>query len=100
MASKRAGQQNVNPQVCNARHRSAVGSCGKTLALRPDERWWRFGMTAMATKTVKDAGRSLRLALRHALGNVAQCDLMQPRARRQIGKASDRPTLDLFDDEI
>jgi len=70
------------------------------LALRPEERWWLFGMTAMATGTVKDAGRGWRLALRHALGDVAQSDLMQPRARRQIGKASDRPTLDLFDDEI
>jgi len=69
------------------------------LALRPEERWWLFGMTAMATGTVKDAGRGWRLALRHALGDVAQSDLMQPRARRQIGKASDRPTLDLFDDE-
>jgi len=69
------------------------------LALRPEERWWLFGMTAMATGTVQDAGRGWRLALRHALGDVAQSDLMQPRARRQIGKASDRPTLDLFDDE-
>ena len=69
------------------------------LALRPEERWWLFGMTAMATGTVKDAGRGWRLALKHALGDVAQSDLMQPRARRQIGKASDRPTLDLFDDE-
>ena len=69
------------------------------LALRPEERWWLFGMTAIATGTVKDAGRGWRLALRHALGDVAQSDLMQPRARRQIGKASGRPTLDLFDDE-
>ena len=69
------------------------------LALRPEERWWLFGMTAMATGTVKDAGRGWRLALRHALGDVAQSDLMQPRARRQIGKTGDRPTLDLFDGE-
>ena len=69
------------------------------LALRPEERWWLFGMTAMATGTVKDGGRGWRLALRHALGDVAQSDVMQPCARRQIGKASDRPTLDLFDDE-
>ncbi|KZM50943.1 hypothetical protein OA90_07100 [Labrenzia sp. OB1] len=69
------------------------------LALRPEERWWLFGMTAMATGTVKDAGRGWRLALRHALGDVAQSDLMQPRARRQIGKVSNRPTLDLFDGE-
>ncbi|MBY5501271.1 DUF3780 domain-containing protein [Rhizobium leguminosarum] len=70
------------------------------LALRPEERWWLFGMTAMVTGTVKDAGRGWRLALRHALGDLAQNDVIQPRARRQIGKANDRPTLDLFDDEI
>ena len=69
------------------------------LALRPEERWWLFGMTAMATGTVMDAGKGWRLALRHALGDVAQSDLLQPRARRQLGRASDRPTLDLFDEE-
>lgn len=69
------------------------------LALRPEERWWLFGMTAMATGTAMDAGKGWRLALRHALGDVAQSDLLQPRARRQLGRASDRPTLDLFDEE-
>ena len=69
------------------------------LALRPEERWWLFGMTAMATGTIKDADRGWRLALRHALGDVAQSDLMQPRARRQIGKDCARPTLDLFDND-
>ncbi|MQV20282.1 DUF3780 domain-containing protein [Sinorhizobium meliloti] len=69
------------------------------LALRPEERWWLFGMTAMATGSVRDAGRGWRLALRYALGDVAQNDLMQPRARQQIGKASERPSLDLFDEE-
>ena len=69
------------------------------LALRPEERWWLFGMTAMAIGTVKDAGRGWRLALKHALGDVAQSDAMQPRARRQIRKVSDSPTLDLFGDE-
>ena len=66
------------------------------LALRPEERWWLFGMTAMATGTVMDAGKGWRLALRHALGDVAQSDLLQPRARRQLGKVSERPALDLF----
>ena len=69
------------------------------LALRPEERWWLFGMTAMATGTIKDADCGWRLALRHALGDVAQSDLMQPRSRKQIGKDCARPTLDLFDDE-
>lgn len=69
------------------------------LALRPEERWWLFGMTAMVTGTLKDGGRGWRLALRHALGDIAQNDFMQPCARRQIGKSSNRPTLGLFDDE-
>ena len=56
------------------------------LALRPEERWWFFGMTAMSTGAVKDAGRGWRLALRHALGDVAQSELLQPRARRKTGR--------------
>lgn len=70
------------------------------LALRPEERWWLFGMTAMSTGTVGDGDRGWRLALRHALGDVAQSELLQPHARRERGrKGKDRPTLDLFDDE-
>jgi len=70
------------------------------LALRPEERWWLFGMTAMSTGSVGDGNKGWRLALRHALGDVAQSELLQPRARREREtKDSDRPTLDLFDDE-
>ena len=70
------------------------------LALRPEERWWLFGMTAMSTGAVGDGDKGWRLALRHALGDVAQSELLQPRARRERGaKDSDRPTLDLFDNE-
>lgn len=69
------------------------------LSLRPEERWWLFGMTAMTTGTAMDGGRGWRLALRHALGDVAQSDLLQPRARRQFSRSGDRPTLDLFDEE-
>jgi hypothetical protein len=68
------------------------------LALRPEERWWLFGMTAMSTGAVGDGDKGWRLALRHALGDVAQSELLQPRARRERGvKGSERPTLDLFD---
>lgn len=70
------------------------------LSLRPEERWWLFGMTTMATGGVKDAGRGWRRALEHAFGDVAQSELMQPRARRRIGRASDVPTLDLFHEEM
>lgn len=69
------------------------------LALRPEERWWLFGMTAIATGTINDAGKGWRLALKHALGDIAQSDLLQPRARRAFSKPGDRPTLDLFQDD-
>ena len=66
------------------------------LALRPEERWWLFGMTAMTTGRVTDGGKGWRLALRHALGDVAQSDLLQPRARREKAATSELPMLDLF----
>ena len=70
------------------------------LALRPEERWWLFGMTAMSTGAVGDGHKGWRLALRHAFGDVAQSELLQPRARRERGaKGTNRPTLDLFDNE-
>lgn len=70
------------------------------LALRPEERWWLFGMTAMSTGGIADAGKGWRIALKHALGDVAQSDLLAPRARaRSRGRDEDRPSLDLFGDE-
>ena len=70
------------------------------LALRPEERWWLFGMTAMSTGGVMDAGKGWRAALKHALGDVAQSELLAPRARRgkpeqEVSQAS----LGLFGDE-
>lgn len=70
------------------------------LALRPEERWWLFGMTAMSTGGVMDAGKGWRAALKHALGDVAQSELLAPRARR--GKAEPdvgQTSLGLFGDE-
>jgi hypothetical protein len=70
------------------------------LALRQEERWWLFGMTAMSTGAVGDGNKGWRLALRHALGDVAQSDLLQPKARQQrAADDTDRPTLDLFENE-
>jgi hypothetical protein len=67
------------------------------LALRPEERWWLFGMTAMSTGNIGDVDKGWRLALRHALGDVAQSELLSPRARRGGRPREDsRPTLDLF----
>ena len=70
------------------------------LALRPEERWWLFGMTAMSTGGITDAGKGWRTALKHAFGDVAQSDLLAPRARaRSRGRDDIRPSLDLFGDE-
>lgn len=69
------------------------------LALRPEERWWLFGMTAMTTGRVADSGKGWRLALRHALGDIAQSDLLQPRARRERVRTTALPLLGLFDNE-
>ncbi len=67
------------------------------LALRPEERWWLFGMTAMSTGGINDGDQGWRLALRHALGDVAQSEQLAPRARRQkVQQDENRPTLDLF----
>ena len=71
------------------------------LALRPEERWWLFGMTAMSTGGVMDAGKGWRAALKHALGDVAQSELLAPRTRRgkpeqEVAQAS----LGLFGDDV
>ena len=69
------------------------------LALRPEERWWLFGMTAMSTGSIGDSDKGWRLALRHALGDVAQSEQLAPVGRRgSAAKEIDRPTLDLFAD--
>ena len=48
------------------------------LALRPEERWWLFGMAAINTGGVLDGDKSWRLALRHALGDIAQTGTYKP----------------------
>lgn len=68
------------------------------LALRPEERWWLFGITAMSTGGIADGNKGWRLALRHALGDVAQNELMRPRALKRKQRDDDRPSLDLFDE--
>lgn len=73
------------------------------LALRPEERWWLFGMTANTTGGVNDGGKGWRLALRHALGDVAQNELYKPRSYQTLSqeteKSSTQGTLSLFDFE-
>lgn len=69
------------------------------LALRPEERWWLFGMAAMSTGGVLDGDKGWRLALRHALGDVAQTDILKPHTTKPKIQLDDpyRKTLSLFD---
>lgn len=49
------------------------------LALRPEERWWLFGMTATTVGAPADKGRGWRVALQYALGDSPQPVLREPR---------------------
>ncbi len=73
------------------------------LALRPEERWWLFGMTAMTTGSINDGGKGWRLALRHALGDLAQSQNLKPQppqtVTQQTAKNTENGTLSLFDFE-
>jgi hypothetical protein len=68
------------------------------LALRPEERWWLFGMTAIATGGIRDGEKGWRVALRYALGDVAQNELMKPRALRAETAPRVQTALPLFED--
>lgn len=65
------------------------------LALRPEERWWLFGMTAKSTGEVDDRDVGWRVALRHALGDIVQAEQTEltqfPELsyKRQSSKTSD-----------
>lgn len=47
------------------------------LALRPEERWWLFGMTAVSTGTKYDKDVGWRIALKHALGDIVQASVQE-----------------------
>jgi hypothetical protein len=49
------------------------------LTLRPEERWWLFGMTAATVGGPDDAGRGWRMALKYALGDTPQPTIREPR---------------------
>ena len=69
------------------------------LALRPEERWWLFGMAAMSTGRIGDGDKGWRLALRHALGDVAQNELLKPRIQKREQGNGESPLFDLFENE-
>ena len=59
------------------------------LALRPEERWWLFGMTASTVGGLNDKGRGWRMALKYALGDSPQAVLQETRkAKTQAQKKS------------
>jgi len=67
------------------------------LALRPEERWWLFGMTAMSTGGIDDGNKGWRLALRHALGDIAQNELLlKPRISKKRHRENTLPLFDFF----
>ena len=74
------------------------------LALRPEERWWLFGMAAMSTGGLLDGDKGWRLALRHALGDVAQNELFKPHSSQphmqKTAKDTENATLNLFNFEV
>lgn len=68
------------------------------LALRPEERWWLFGMTALATGGIQDAEEGWRVALRYALGDKAQNEMLKPRILVPKPAVDGQVTLPLFED--
>ncbi len=68
------------------------------LALRPEERWWLFGMTALATGGIEDAEEGWRVALRYALGDKAQNEILKPRTLVRKLTVDGQVTLPLFED--
>ena len=71
--------------------------CGSQLAgLRPEERWWLFGMTAMATGTVKDGGRAggSHFVMPWAMSLKANC--CSPVAQTKIGEGQRRARSSTF----
>ncbi len=53
------------------------------LALRPEDRWWLFGMTAMSTGGKDDRDVGWRIALRHALGDIVQSEQFEAHKRSE-----------------
>ncbi len=69
------------------------------LAMRPEERWWLFGMTALNTGGLNDGNKGWRLALRHALGDVASSDtLKMPSTSKKKAQTMQPVSLELFRD--
>lgn len=66
------------------------------LALRPEERWWLFGMTSTTVGAPEDKGRGWRMALKYALGDTPQSVIREPRRAEKKGQEDIYDTLPLF----
>lgn len=66
------------------------------LALRPEERWWLFGMTASTVGALDDKGRGWRMALKYALGDSPQPVILEPRRVGKKDEDESYETLPLF----
>lgn len=64
--------------------------CSKWAALRPEERWWLFAMTAAEAGLPEDTGRGWRRALFHALS-----DGEKPADRKRAPRPVEQDQLDL-----
>lgn len=60
------------------------------LMLRPEERWWLFGMTAATVGEVADRGKGWRVALRYALADT-------PQGGRPIERVKKPPDTDIYE---
>lgn len=69
--------------------------CTRWAALRPEERWWLFAMTAAEAGLPEDGERGWRKALRAALNDG---EAQEPRKRR-LRPVEELPTLPLFESE-
>lgn len=70
------------------------GALRNWLALRPEERWWLFGMTASTVGAPGDKGRGWRMALKYALGDSPPPAILE--TRKAQGKGDSYETLPLF----
>ena len=66
------------------------------LALRPEERWWLFGVTAATVGGLNDRGRGWRVALRYALGDTPQPTIRKSRHVAKKSQDDIYKTLPLF----
>lgn len=69
--------------------------CSRWAALRPEERWWLFAMTAAEAGLPEDGERGWRRALYAALADGATED--RPKRRRRPVDETGLPTLPLFE---